>query len=113
MSVCKESISPGYKQWTPVSNWQPESFGHTESSVKIKCQLSEQASFVGDVQGLLLIICGEQDKYFYSGQLELASLLDSAKVESKFVKYPNLGHGFPDDFKLQIDQGLIFILDAK
>lgn len=61
----------------------------------------------------VVMICGEQDKYFYSGQLELASLLDSARVENKFVNYPNLGHGFPDDFKLQIDQGLIFILDAK
>lgn len=59
------------------------------------------------------MICGEKDKNFYSGQLELSSMLDSAKVENKFVKYPSLGHGFPDDFRLQIDQGLIFILDSK
>ena len=61
----------------------------------------------------VLMICGEQDKTFYSGQLELSGLLDSAEVENKFVTYPNLGHGFPDDFRFQIDQGLIFILDAK
>ncbi len=61
----------------------------------------------------VVMICGEQDKTFYPGQLELSSLLDSAEVDNKFISYPNLGHGFPDDFKFQIDQGLIFILDAK
>ena len=61
----------------------------------------------------VFMICGAQDKYFYSGQLELASLLDRAKVENKFVKYPNLGHEFPDDFGHQINQGLLFILNAK
>ena len=58
-------------------------------------------------------ICGSQDKNFYPGQLELSSLLDSAKVENKFITYPDLGHAFPDDFRFQIDQELMFILDSK
>jgi dienelactone hydrolase len=61
----------------------------------------------------VFMICGEQDKYFYSGQLELSRLLDSAKVDNKFIKYPNLGHDFPDDFNMQIDQGLKYILDTN
>ena len=59
----------------------------------------------------VVMICGEQDRTFYAGQLELSKLLDSAKVENRFIPYPNLGHGFPDDFKSQLDQGLKFILD--
>lgn len=59
----------------------------------------------------IFMICGEQDKIFYPGQLELFTLLDSAKVENRFISYPNLGHGFPDDFNSQIDIGLEFILN--
>jgi pimeloyl-ACP methyl ester carboxylesterase len=61
----------------------------------------------------VFMICGAQDKNFYPGQLELSSLLDRAKVENKFITYPNLGHGFPNDFRFQIDQGLMFILDGR
>lgn len=56
-------------------------------------------------------ICGEKDKYFYPGQLELSKLMDSAQVENMFIKYPELGHNFPEDFKLQIDNGIKYILD--
>lgn len=57
------------------------------------------------------MICGEQDKHFYPGQLELSLLLDSANVENRVIKYPNLGHDFPVDFKSQIDLGIKFILN--
>ena len=61
----------------------------------------------------VIMICGEQDKNFYAGQQELSRLLDSANVENRFIKYPNLGHGFPDDFNIQINQGLKNILNSK
>mgnify|MGYP000663394459 CR=1 FL=1 len=61
----------------------------------------------------VVMICGEQDKRFYPGQIEISRLLDSVKVENKFIKYPNLGHGFPNDFDSQLDQGLIYILDNE
>ncbi len=57
------------------------------------------------------MICGEQDKHFYPGQLELSYLLDSANVENRVTKYPDLGHDFPLDFKSQIDLGIKFILN--
>ena len=46
-------------------------------------------------------------------KLALSRLLDSVEVENKFIKYPNLGHRFPDDFRFQIDQGLKYILGVK
>ena len=61
----------------------------------------------------VVMICGEQDKTFYAGQLELSRLLDSAGVDNQFIKYPDLGHGFPDHFSEQIDLGLKYILDAN
>lgn len=59
----------------------------------------------------IFMICGEEDKIFYPGQIELSTMLDSARVENRFISYPNLGHEFPDDFESQIDIGLEFILD--
>lgn len=56
------------------------------------------------------MICGQQDKKFFSGQQEMASILDSAEVENKFITYPDLGHWFPDDFSEQINNGLQYIL---
>lgn len=56
------------------------------------------------------MICGEQDKYFYSGQVELGELLDNAGVDNEFIKYPRLGHRFPKDFTAQVDKGLEFLL---
>jgi predicted esterase len=61
----------------------------------------------------VVMICGEQDKNFYAGQEELSRLMDSAEVENRFIKYSNLGHGFPDDFNIQIDQGLKYILNQE
>jgi len=61
----------------------------------------------------VVMICGEQDKRFYPGQLEIFRLLDSVEVENKFIKYPNLGHEFPNDFDSQLDQGLNYILDNE
>jgi dienelactone hydrolase len=61
----------------------------------------------------VVMICGEQDKNFYAGQQELSRLLDSAEVENRFIKYSNLGHEFPDDFNIQIDQGLKYILNHE
>lgn len=53
-------------------------------------------------------ICGEEDKSFFPGQKRFAELLDSANVEHRFITYPGLGHGFPDDFSEQIDKALLF-----
>lgn len=58
----------------------------------------------------IFMICREQDKSFYPGQVELSTLLDSAKVENRFISYPNLGHEFPENFDYQIDMGLEYIL---
>lgn len=70
-----------------------------------------RAQRLKDSSARIFMICGEQDKNFYPGQIELFTLLDSAKVENKFISYPNLGHDFPDNFDSQIDIGLKFILD--
>lgn len=59
----------------------------------------------------IYMICGELDRDFYQGQLELSNLLNDAKVENVVIKYPNLGHDFPSDFDIQIDKGLTFIMD--
>ncbi len=58
----------------------------------------------------VFMICGEQDKSFYPGQIELSSLLDRAQVENRIITYPDLGHAFPDDFSSQIDAGLNYLL---
>ena len=57
------------------------------------------------------MIFGEQDRQFYPGQSELSNLLDSAKVKNRVIKYPDLGHDFPDDFDKQLDIGLTFLLE--
>jgi predicted esterase len=56
----------------------------------------------------VVIICGEKDG-FYSVQLQMAKALDSAKVENRFINYPELGHYFPKDFSDQLDKGLLYL----
>jgi hypothetical protein len=31
-------------------------------------------------------------------------------MKNRFIKYPDLGHGFPVDFSKQIDKGILFLL---
>lgn len=70
----------------------------------------QKAERLKEASMCIIMICGEQDKNFYAGQLELSRLLDCAEVENRFIKYSNLGHGFPADFNIQIDRGLNYIL---
>jgi predicted esterase len=56
----------------------------------------------------IVIVCGENDSFF-SSQQQMSEILDSAKVENKFIKYPNLGHYFPPDFSEQLEKGLIYL----
>ena len=58
----------------------------------------------------IVMICGEKDKWFFPGQQELSVILDSAGVENRFIKYPDLGHDFPPDFPEQINNGLHYLL---
>jgi predicted esterase len=59
----------------------------------------------------IVMICGERDSGFFPGQQEMSRILDSAKVENRFIKYPDLGHYFPNDFTEQLDKGLQFLID--
>ena len=70
-----------------------------------------QAQKINNSSERIYMVCGEQDKRFYPGQVELANLLDSADVENKVIRYPTLGHGFPDDFEHQLNTGLEYILN--
>jgi len=58
----------------------------------------------------IVMVCGERDDDFFPGQQEMSNILDSAKVENRFIKYPELGHGFPKDFSEQIAKGLQYLL---
>ena len=57
----------------------------------------------------VVIVSGEKDR-FYPGQQKLTKALDSAKVELRFRKYPDLGHNFPKDFTEQLNAGLIYLM---
>ena len=59
------------------------------------------------------MICGEKDKSFFPGQQKMSCILDSAKVENRFIKYPDLDHGFPKDFSDQLDKGLLYLINDK
>ena len=54
----------------------------------------------------VVMIRGEKDETFRERQIELATLLDSANVNFREKVYPELGHGFPEDFSEQLDIGL-------
>jgi hypothetical protein len=51
-----------------------------------------------------------KDERFFPEQQEMSIILDSAKVDNRFMKYPDLDHGFPNDFSEQIDKGLLFLI---
>ena len=61
----------------------------------------------------IVMICGQRDNEFFNGQQEMANILDSVKVENRFIKYPDLGHYFPVDFSGQLDNGLQYIINKK
>lgn len=61
----------------------------------------------------VIMIYGEKDYKFIEGQLKLASILDSAHVENRILKYPELGHRFPDDFSEQIDSGIFYLIKRE
>jgi len=61
----------------------------------------------------IVMICGQQDKRFFSGQQEMESILETADVDYKFITYPDLGHWFPKDFSEQLDNGLHYILNYE
>ncbi|UCH15406.1 MAG: dienelactone hydrolase family protein, partial [Bacteroidales bacterium] len=61
----------------------------------------------------IVMICGEKDQRFFPGQQEMSVILDSAGVENRFIKYPELGHGFPDDFPEQLDKGILYITNEE
>lgn len=61
----------------------------------------------------IVMICGEKDQIFFPGQQEMSIILDSAKVENRFIKYPDLGHGFPVDFPEQLDKGILYITNDE
>jgi predicted esterase len=58
----------------------------------------------------IIMICGQKDKEYFPGQQEMSNILDSAKVENRFIKYPDLSHGFPPDFSEQLDKGLQYLI---
>lgn len=61
----------------------------------------------------IVMICGEKDQRFFPGQQEMSIILDSARVENRFIKYPDLGHGFPADFPEQLDKGLLYLINEE
>ncbi|NOQ26800.1 MAG: hypothetical protein GQ564_15680 [Bacteroidales bacterium] len=73
----------------------------------------EKAKEIKEKGVRVIMICGEKDYKFFEGQLELARLLDSAHVESRVFKYPELGHRFPDDFSEQIDRGIFYLIKRE
>lgn len=57
----------------------------------------------------IYMICGEKDRMFFPGQKKIAEILSAANVEHTNITYPELGHGFPDDFPEQLDKGIIYL----
>ena len=61
----------------------------------------------------VVMICGEKDNRFFPGQQEISTIMDSVKIEHRFITYPDLGHGFPSDFPDQIDKGLLYLTEKN
>ena len=65
--------------------------------------------YAAGINGLRIsMICGESD-WAIEGQKEMSVIFDKLDLPNRIVIYPDLGHGYPDDFSNQIMKSIEYI----